>query len=332
MNIQYLIDGHFDMLSDVAVRRKNGERQVIRRLYWPDFQAGGVTGVIASLFVDSQYLPWGAADIAMEQISALIQEVEESSDILMLCTCADDFIRAAAGHKLGILMSFEGAEPVTSCLTLHGFYHLGVRGLGLAWSRRNAAADGCDFSGGLKKGGLTAFGRELVKEAESLHMFIDVSHLSDEGVEDVLDITSRPIAATHSNARAIAGNNRNLTDRQMKEIASRGGIAGLNGCSIIAEENGSEATPASLIRHLKHMTSVMGSGHVGFGFDFCDIFLQHTSAQDLGKMPEYPFDIVKGHGAIPEFLKLLRQEFCAEDIRKLAGENWLSFMKRIFEH
>ena len=103
MNIQYLIDGHFDMLSDVAVRRKNGERQVIRRLYWPDFQAGGVTGVIASLFVDSQYLPWGAADIAMEQISALIQEVEESSDILMLCTCADDFIRAAAGHKLGIL-------------------------------------------------------------------------------------------------------------------------------------------------------------------------------------------------------------------------------------
>ena len=74
-------------------------------------------------------------------------------------------------------------------------------------------------------------------------MFIDVSHLSDEGVEDVLDITSRPIAATHSNARAIAGNNRNLTDRQMKEIASRGGIAGLNGCSIIAEENGSEATP-----------------------------------------------------------------------------------------
>lgn len=333
MNIQYLIDGHFDMLSDVAARRKKGERQVIRRLYWPDFLAGKVTGVIASLFVDSQYLPFGAMEIAMEQASSLLQEIEESPDILMLCTCAEDFIRAAGEHKLGVLMSFEGAEPVTSCLTLHGFYHLGVRGLGLAWSRRNAAADGCDFSGNLKKGGLTAFGRDLVREAESLHMMIDVSHLSDEGVEDVLDITSCPIAATHSNARAVAGTNRNLTDRQMKEIASRGGIAGLNGCSIIAEENGPDASPASLARHLRHMISVMGAEHVGLGFDFCDVFLKQSSQQDLEKMPEYPFDIVKGHRAVPEFLDFLRRDgFEDGTIRRLAGENWLSFMKRLFEH
>ena len=329
MNIQYLIDGHFDMLSDVAARRKNGERQVIRRLYWPDFQAGGVTGVIASLFVDSQYLPCGALEIAMEQASALLQEVQESADILMLCTCAEDFVRAAAEHKVGILMAFEGAEPVSSCLTLHGFYHLGVRGLGLAWSRRNAAADGCDFSGSSKKGGLTALGRDLVREAERLHMFIDVSHLSDEGVEDVLDMTSCPVAATHSNARAIAGCNRNLTDRQMKEIAARGGIAGLNGCSILAEKTGSQATPLSLVRHLKHMISVMGEGHVGLGFDFCDIFLQHSSSLDLGKMPEYPFDIIKGHSAIPAFLNLLLQQgFSESSIRRLAGENWLSFMEK----
>lgn len=231
--MKYIIDGHYDILMDVAARRKKGERQVIRRRYYPAFQKGGVTGIVASIFVDSQYLPYGALSVAMEQISALHCEIEETPDLLMLCTSADDFLRAAETGKIGFLLSFEGAEPVSSCLLLHGFYAAGVRGLGLAWSRRNAAADGCDFSGSLKKGGLTEFGRELVKEAEDLHMILDLSHLSDEGVEDVLSITSCPVIASHSNSRAVAGSNRNLTDCQMREIASRGGTVGLNGCSLL---------------------------------------------------------------------------------------------------
>lgn len=333
MNIQYMIDGHFDILSDVTVRRKKGEREVIRRLYYPTLKAGGVTGIVASLFVDSQYLPFGALDTAMDQAAALHCEIEESPDLLMLCTCASDFEQAAREGKIGFLMSFEGAEPLSSCLTLHGFYQLGVRGLGLAWSRRNAAADGCDFLGHLKKGGLTPFGRELVREAERLHMLIDVSHLSDEGVEDVLEITSCPIIASHSNARAIAGNNRNLTDNQMKEIAARGGMAGLNGCSIIASEQGSLATVHSLADHLDHMFSVMGEDHVGLGFDFCDIFLQQSSAQDLERFPEFPFDIVKGHESIPEFLDFLSSRgYSPQRIEKLAGRNWLELFRRVFKH
>ena len=165
--MKYIIDGHYDMLMDVAARREKGGRQVIRRRYYPALQKGGVTGIVASIFVDSQYLPYGALSVAMEQISALHCEIEETPDLLMLCTSADDFLRAAETGRIGFLLSFEGAEPVSSCLLLHGFYAAGVRGLGLAWSRRNAAADGCDFSGSLKKGGLTEFGRELVKEAEA---------------------------------------------------------------------------------------------------------------------------------------------------------------------
>lgn len=332
MNIQYVIDGHFDILSDVAIRRKKGEREVIRRLYFPALKAGGVTGIVASLFVDSQYLPFGALDTAMDQAAALHCEIEESPDLLMLCTCAKDFELAARDGKIGFLMSFEGAEPLSSCLTLHAFYQMGVRGLGLAWSRRNAAADGCDFLGSLKKGGLTPYGRELVKEAERLHMLIDVSHLSDEGVEDVLQITSCPIIASHSNARAIAGNNRNLTDAQMREIAARGGMAGLNGCSIIASEDGSKATVRSLMEHLDHMISVMGEDHVGFGFDFCDTFLQQSSSQDLERFPEFPFDIVKGHREIPGFREhLSRYGYSPERIRKLSGLNWLELFRRVFQ-
>ena len=71
MNIQYTIDGHFDMLGDVCQRRRNGEREVIRRCFYPAFAAGHVTGVVASIFVDSCRLPYGALEDAMEQVGAL---------------------------------------------------------------------------------------------------------------------------------------------------------------------------------------------------------------------------------------------------------------------
>lgn len=332
--MKYIIDGHYDILMDVAARRKKGERQVIRRRYYPAFQKGGVTGIVASIFVDSQYLPYGALSIAMEQISALHCEIEETPDLLMLCTSADDFLRAAETGRIGFLLSFEGAEPVSSCLLLHGFYAAGVRGLGLAWSRRNAAADGCDFSGSLKKGGLTEFGRELVKEAEDLHMILDLSHLSDEGVEDVLSITSCPVIASHSNSRAVAGSNRNLTDCQMREIASRGGTVGLNGCSLLTAGPGVSPDQNGLTAHLDHMTEIMGEDHVAFGFDFCDSFFADDLSSSTDQMPERPFDILSGaHEDLPAFLDHLRQHGYTEShLAKLAGENWLHTFRHILKH
>lgn len=332
--MKYIIDGHFDLLSDVAVRRKNGEHNVIERLYYPSFKKGNVTGVVASLFVDSQYLPYGGLSIAMEQIAALHCEINESPDLLMLCTSAEDFRKAASTNKVGILLSFEGSEPISSCLMLHTFYAAGVRGLGLTWSRRNMAADGCDFTGTLKKGGLTSFGIDLVKEAESLNMIIDLSHLSDEGVDDILSITSCPVIASHSNARAIAHNNRNLKDSHLKEIAKRGGVVGLNGCSIINADPGSTPDRKQMISHLDHMFSVMGEQHVGLGFDFCDIFLKSSSAGDLSKMPEYPFDILSGgHKDIPGFLQDLKNHnYSDELISLLAGENWLQAFEKILKN
>ena len=270
--MKYIIDGHYDILMDVAARRKKGERQVIRRRYYPAFQKGGVPGIVASIFVDSQYLPYGALSVAMEQISALHCEIEETPDLLMLCTSADDFLRAAETGRIGFLLSFEGAEPVSSCLLLHGFYAAGVRGLGLAWSRRNAAADGCDFSGSLKKGGLTEFGRELVKEAEDLHMILDLSHLSDEGVEDVLSITSCPVIASHSNCRALCDVRRNLTDEQLRAIRDTGGVVGVNVSHDFVHKEPRQQTAAMLARHAAHMAEVMGPEHVACGFDFCEYF------------------------------------------------------------
>ena len=109
--MKYIIDGHYDILMDVAARRKKGERQVIRRRYYPAFQKGGVTGIVASIFVDSQYLPYGALSVAMEQISALHCEIEETPDLLMLCTSADD------GSAFFSPLREQSPFPPASCST-----------------------------------------------------------------------------------------------------------------------------------------------------------------------------------------------------------------------
>ena len=166
-----------------------------------------------------------------------------------------------------------------------------------------------------------------MKEAEDLHMILDLSHLSDEGVEDVLSITSCPVIASHSNSRAVAGSNRNLTDCQMREIASRGGTVGLNGCSLLTDQNG-------LTAHLDHMTEIMGEDHVALGFDFCDSFFADDLSSSTDQMPERPFDILSGaHEDLPAFLDHLRQHGYTEShLTKLAGENWLHTFRHILKH
>ena len=175
---------------------------------------------------------------------------------------------------------------------------------------------------------------KLVKEAEDLHMILDLSHLSDEGVEDVLSITSCPVIASHSNSRAVAGSNRNLTDCQMREIASRGGTVGLNGCSLLTAGPGVSPDQNGLTAHLDHMTEIMGEDHVAFGFDFCDSFFADDLSSSTDQMPERPFDILSGaHEDLPAFLDHLRQHRDTEShLAKLAGENWLHTFRHILKH
>lgn len=131
-------------------------------------------------------------------------------------------------------------------------------------------------------------------------MILDLSHLSDEGVEDVLSITSCPVIASHSNSRAVAGSNRNLTDSQMREIASRGGTVGLNGCSLLTAGPGVPPDQNGLTAHLDHMTEIMGEDHVALGFDFCDSFFADDLSSSTDQMPERPFDILsRAHEDLP---------------------------------
>lgn len=326
-NHTLIMDGHFDLLMDVAIQRERGRRKVIETDYWPRFKQGGVNIIIAAIFIDSSFLPEMALRKALNQVSALFEEVQESPDKLMICKNSEDMLLAQKSGKIGFLLSLEGVEPIGTDLSLlRVFYELGVRNMGLVWSRRNAVGDGSHFSpireG--RKGGITSFGVQLIEEAEQLGMTIDVSHLNDEGFWDVIEISKKPIIASHSNARALSNTMRNLTDNQMKAIASKGGVIGINAVSIIVAAEDENSNLDQLINHLDYMVQLVGIDHVGIGLDLCDDFFKYVSAEDLASMPRKPFDVIDGHGNLGQLIKgLADRGYKTEDIEKILGRNFL---------
>lgn len=325
-----VIDGHFDLLMDVQIQRERGRTKVIETDYYPRFVEGGVDVIVAALFIDSGFLPEMGLRKALSQISALYEEVKESPDKLMICFNGEDMNIAKQNNKIGFLLSIEGAEPIGIDLSLlRVFYELGVRNLGLVWSRRNAVGDGSFFQPTKegKKGGISSFGVKVIAEAERLGMTIDVSHLNDEGFWDVIDIATKPVIASHSNARALCSTMRNLTDEQIKAIASTNGVIGINVASMLVGDDDESSTLEQLMNHIDHLVKLAGIEHVGLGLDLCEDFMKYVSPDDLANMPRRPFDVVSGHQSIPLLVEgLMKRGYSEAELKALMGKNF----QRIF--
>ena len=334
-----IVDAHYDLLSDVFRLRKSGERKVIERFFLDDVRAAGIDVLICSLFIPDAYLPEMALRHALDQIGMLHCEMEESGGLFTLCRGAQEVKKAVKDGRTALLLSFEGIEPLGNDLVLlRVFYELGVRFVGLTWSRRNYAADGCHFFPTREgtAGGLTAFGVQVVEEAERLGMILDVSHLNDAGFSDVLMFSKKPFIASHSNCRAIAGMPRNLTNDQIKSLAARGGVMGLNNMTNFVYESAentkktgfSMPPPAKIpegkprfegfFDHIRHVIDLVGPDHIGFGFDLCE-FKKPESERDLSVFPTYRHTI--------PFIERIGQEFPGVVAAKIRGGNWMRIIE-----
>lgn len=324
----FVLDAHFDLLPLVLDKRLKGEKNVIERDYLPGFRAGNVNAVVSSLFVSERFLPEMGLRHALDMIAALYEEMAESPGLFSLCRNTAEIAEANARGEVALLLSFEGLDPIGNDLSLlRVFYELGVRGIGLVWSRRNYVADGCFFDPVKegRKGGLTAFGVQVLDEAKRLGMYIDISHLNDEGVEDVLALYDGPVIASHSNCRALAPVMRNLTDEQILRLAGRGGVMGMNSFSVfVADPDRHAVTERDLADHADHIRSLVGDGHVGLGFDFCDEMRDFTAPGARRK-----YDCIKGYGASIDFTaELLRRGYGEEAVRGILGGSFLSFLRQ----
>ena len=329
-----IVDAHYDLLSDVYRLRKKGERKVIENFYLGDLKQAGVNVLICSLFVSDQYLPEMALRVALDQIGMLHCEIEESLRMFALCRNASEVRKAVEAGQTAFLLSFEGIEPIGNDLVLlRIFYELGVRFVGLTWSRRNYAADGCHFRAVTEgtTGGLTSFGVLLVEEAERLGMILDVSHLNDTGFSDVIKFSKRPFIASHSNSRSLCPVARNLTDEQIKELASRGGVIGLNNMLnfVFPKKQGQESSAKpipsvelpegkepyeGLLDHAQHIVDLVGSDHLGFGFDLCE-FEKAEEDRNLSIFRTYRHTL--------PFIDAVKRKFSKEISDKILWSNWM---------
>ncbi|MFP4482863.1 MAG: dipeptidase [Thermovirgaceae bacterium] len=326
-----VVDAHFDLAMDLQDKRERGQKDTLGREHIPGFRRGRMNLVVSSIFLHDWYLPEMALRKALTQISILKQEIRRLRGEVMLVTDRESLEEALKKNIPGILMSFEGAEPLGNDLDLLSvFRDLGVRGIGLAWSRRNYVADGCFFSKKKegKKGGLTDFGVRVLEEASRLGMFVDVSHLNDEGFWDVMEFYDEPLIASHSNCRALVDSPRNLTDEQIQAVAEKGGVIGMNAyAAFVAEDyRARRAGVEDLLDHLDHVVELVGVSHAGIGFDFCSGF-EGFSSFGSG---EKAYEVLGGHKDMALWVKgLLGRGYDTREIGRILGGNFLDFFRQV---
>lgn len=195
------------------------------------------------------------ANIFHEQILALpnIKWIRTKEDIQQLGT-----------DEIGALLTLEGCDAIGRELTkLQTLYYLGVRSVGLTWNYANLVADGALESRGA---GLTLFGKKVVEDLNRYKIWTDVSHLSEKGFWDVMELADYPIAS-HSNSYELCPHPRNLTNEQIRALIQRDGMIGVTFVPMFLAANKSVCTD-DILKHVEHVCMLGGERNVGFGSDF----------------------------------------------------------------
>ena len=234
----FVIDTHNDMSSriledgyDPDVRHAPGFGPREGHTDLPRLVESGITAQFMSAWVSSSYAGSSGASFAraMEQVTTIRAWVDRHPDRLRFATTAADVRRAKQDQRIAILIGVEGGHAIESSLDrLRELHGRGVRYLTLTWNNGLPWAGSALGERGTRTGGLTDFGREVVREMNRLGMLVDVSHVSDSTFFDAVDVSTAPVIASHSSARALAGSPRNLSDDQLRAVARTGGVVNVN--------------------------------------------------------------------------------------------------------
>jgi membrane dipeptidase len=292
---------------------------------------GGVDAQFFSIFAhpDLAENPGDSRRRALAMIEALEAQIARHASDLELARSATDVRRIVASGKIAALMGLEGGHAIDDDLAhLRDFHARGVRYMTLTWSHTHGWADASGDEP--RHGGLTDFGRDVVREMNRLGMLVDVSHVSDETFWDTLEVTTKPVIASHSSARALTDVPRNMSDAMLQAVSENGGVVMINfgGAFIDPRKAGtanivwdalvhggpSPVPLGLLLDHIEHVARVAGVDHVGLGSDFDGTIFLPEGAADVAGFPR----ITAG---------LVARGWTEPGVRKLLGENLL----RVFE-
>lgn len=239
--------------------------------------------------------------------------------------------------RLGVTFHFQNTTPLGDDLELvEAYRELGVRMVQLTYNEHNAVGGGCmDAS----DAGLTRFGRDLIKEMNRLGVVVDLSHTGHRTTLEAIEASSAPTVFSHSNVQRIFDHPRNITDQQIRAVAERGGLVGVNAVASFLRTDGVGANLPDLLDHIDYLVEMIGPGQVCLGLDFwtgpeADFGEWNRTgcwtADDLSQYVDWPRDIA-GPGHFPR----LRQGLAArghspEDIAAIMGENWVRLFRRLW--
>lgn len=240
-----LIDTHNDVTSltvdgmEFGKETSEGHTDIVR------MKKGGMGAQFFAVYVAAGYANNNrAAHRTLEMIDTVRHDiVDRYPKDFVLATTADEIVAARKQGKIAALMGIEGGHAIEDSLRLlRQFYNLGVRYMTLTHSNSNSWADSSGDAG--KHGGLTAFGKDVIREMNRLGMMVDISHVSDKTFYAALETSRAPVFASHSSCRALSNIPRNMTDDMIKALAKRGGVVQINfGCDFLNQRYEDEAKP-----------------------------------------------------------------------------------------
>lgn len=245
----------------------------------------------------------------------IYRQAERFPDNFRLCTTAEQLDQAESAGMCGAIMSVEGGSAAAGFLdNIRKMYDDGVRLMTLTWNAANEIAHGVKSP---VKGGLTPFGRDAVALMNQLDMIIDVSHLSDEGFEEIAAISSKPFVASHSCSRRLCPHRRNLTDDMFVTVCRAKGLVGINFSRRFLTADGNTVM-TDILRHTEHFLSLGGENVICMGSDF-----------DGTDMP----DGITGIDSMPDLYELfLKHNYSETLVRKIFWDNAHSFVRRALAH
>jgi membrane dipeptidase len=356
-----VIDTHNDITSpmtdegfDLGARDTSGKLQTDI----PRMKEGGLDAEFFAIYVSASYARnGGSARRAMDMIDGVYEQARRHPESLEMAFTSDDIRRIHKTGRVAALMGIEGGHAIEDSLSaLRQFYRLGVRYMTLTHTNTNNWADsagGINNPAEKRHGGLSDFGREVVREMNRLGMMVDVSHVSDKTFWDAIETSQAPVIASHSSARALTDAPRNMTDDMLRAVAKKGGVVMVNfGKGFVNTKfakpspeiqakmdevrnqySGDQATMRAklrelqgppprvpldmLIDHFVHIARVAGVDHVGIGSDFDGVGGQLPEGmEDVSKLPAITYE-------------LLKRGFSDADVKKVLGENFLRTMAEV---
>jgi membrane dipeptidase len=364
-----VVDSHLDApdqlaakWADVAVRGATDHFDI------PRAKEGGLTAPFFSIYVAASYADRGAARRALELIDITHRTVDAHPKDMMLANTAAEIRAAKQAGKMAVLMGIEGGHAIEDSLgVLREMYRAGVRYMTLTHTNTNHWADSSgpfyepdfDPKKSAVHGGLSEFGKSVVKEMNRIGMIVDVSHVSDDTIIDVLATSRAPVMASHSSCRAISNMPRNLTDDQIKQIAAKGGLVMINFGSGFLDQKIYDAFVAKLAKvkpEYLRLKAMYAKDPARLRTEMQALYKRQDKSERATwtKVIEHIEHVIKvggedavGIGAdfdgIPDppiglddvsFLprisdELLRRGYTEAQVKKVLGENFLAFFTRV---